>query len=288
MALSRRDADGVRRHAPDIATPSWLRIAVGGPPVDGPRGTFILCLAWLANIFVQPIKCHVMAKSPTRTASKNKRSLPTVSQLDARLTTNQGTVIFDDQNFLKNDDRGPSLLEDFIPRAMIPHFDHERIVQARGSGAHGDFQADKSLADITKAAFLQSPKEKTPVFVRFSTVTGGTGSIDTARDERGFALKSYTSEGNFDVVDNNIPVFFIKDAMKFPDLIHSLKMELDRRFPRATSAHDTFWDFVSLMPEGMHKQRYMSGAFAFEPGKVTRSAIRPACWITSASFVQTW
>jgi len=175
---------------------------------------------------------------------------------ESRITTNQGTVISDNQNSLKQGDRGPSLLEDFILREKITHFDHERIperiVHARGSGAHGVFQVYKPQSHLTRAAFLQDPKVKTPVFVRFSTVAGGAGSIDTARDVRGFAVKFYTSEGNFDLVGNNIPVFFIQDAMKFPDLVHSVKMEADRGFPQAASAHDTFWDFVSLMPESMH------------------------------------
>src|SRR4051812_17554631 len=172
------------------------------------------------------------------------------------LTTNQGTPISDNQNSLKSGERGPSLLEDFILREKITHFDHERIperiVHARGSGAHGYFQPTKSLAKFTKAAFLQDPKKKTRVFVRFSTVAGGAGSVDLPRDVRGFAVKFYTEEGNFDLVGNNIPVFFIQDAMKFPDLVHSVKMEADRGFPQAASAHDTFWDFVSLMPESMH------------------------------------
>ncbi|MBL8704691.1 MAG: catalase [Rhodospirillales bacterium] len=175
---------------------------------------------------------------------------------DTTLTTNQGLAISDNQNSLKYGARGPSLLEDQILREKITHFDHERIperiVHARGSGAHGYFQVYKSLAPITRAAFLQNPREKTRVFVRFSTVAGGAGSIDTARDVRGFAVKFYTSEGNFDLVGNNIPVFFIQDAMKFPDLVHSVKMEPDRGFPQAASAHDTFWDFASLMPETMH------------------------------------
>lgn len=180
----------------------------------------------------------------------------TASAPDNRLTTNQGTVISDNQNSLKIGDRGPSLLEDFILREKITHFDHERIperiVHARGSGAHGYFQVYRPMANLTRAAFLQNPKEKTRVFVRFSTVAGGAGSVDTARDVRGFAVKFYTSEGNFDLVGNNIPVFFIQDAMKFPDLVHSVKMEPDRGFPQAGSAHDTFWDFASLMPETMH------------------------------------
>jgi catalase len=172
------------------------------------------------------------------------------------LTTNQGTPISDNQNSVKSGERGPSLLEDFILREKITHFDHERIperiVHARGSGAHGYFQPTKSLAKLTKAAFLQDPKKKTEVFVRFSTVAGGAGSVDLPRDVRGFAVKFYTEEGNFDLVGNNIPVFFIQDAIKFPDLIHSVKMEPDRGYPQAGSAHDTFWDFASLMPESMH------------------------------------
>jgi catalase len=175
---------------------------------------------------------------------------------DQWLTTNQGTPISDNQNSLKSGERGPSLLEDFILREKITHFDHERIperiVHARGSGAHGYFQPTKSLAKFTKAAFLQDPKKKTEVFVRFSTVAGGAGSVDLPRDVRGFAVKFYTEEGNFDLVGNNIPVFFIQDAIKFPDLIHSVKMEPDRGYPQAGSAHDTFWDFASLMPESMH------------------------------------
>ena len=172
------------------------------------------------------------------------------------LTTNQGTRIEDDQNSLTGGQRGPTLLEDFILREKITHFDHERIperiVHARGSAAHGYFQPYKSMSHLTKAAFLSEPKVKTPVFARFSTVAGGAGSGDLARDVRGFAVKFYTEEGNYDLVGNNIPVFFIQDSMKFPDLVHSVKMEPDRGFPQAGSAHDTFWDFISLMPESMH------------------------------------
>ncbi|MGZ7193996.1 MAG: catalase, partial [Halobacteriota archaeon] len=172
------------------------------------------------------------------------------------LTTNQGVIIADDQNSLKAGTRGPTLLEDFMLREKITHFDHERIperiVHARGSGAFGYFQCYESCADITKAAFLQDPDEKIEVFARFSTVAGGAGSGDLPRDVRGFAVKFYTSEGNFDLVGNNIPVFFIQDAIKFPDLVHSVKMEPDRAFPQAASAHDTFWDFISLSPESMH------------------------------------
>src|ERR1044072_5633726 len=172
------------------------------------------------------------------------------------LTTNQGVPVSDNQNSLRSGARGPTLLEDFVLREKITHFDHERIperiVHARGSGAHGYFQPTKSLARLTRASFLQDPKKKTEVFARFSTVAGGAGSGDLPRDVRGFAVKFYTDEGNFDLVGNNIPVFFIQDAIKFPDLIHSVKMEPDRGYPQAASAHDTFWDFASLMPESMH------------------------------------
>jgi catalase len=172
------------------------------------------------------------------------------------LTTNHGLAISDNQNSLKVGPRGPVLLEDFVLREKITHFDHERIpervVHARGFGAHGYFQPNKSHSRLTKAAFLQDPAVKTPVFVRFSTVAGSEGSADLARDVRGFAVKFYTGEGNYDLVGNNIPVFFIQDAMKFPDLIHAVKPEPDRGFPQAASAHDTFWDFASLTPESTH------------------------------------
>jgi len=172
------------------------------------------------------------------------------------LTTNQGVRINDNQNSLKAGDRGPTLLEDFILREKITHFDHERIpervVHARGSAAHGQFQVYESMAEYTRADFLQDPSVKTPVFVRFSTVAGSRGSTDLARDVRGFAVKFYTREGNFDIVGNNIPVFFIQDALKFPDLVHAVKPEPHNEIPQAASAHDTFWDFISLMPESMH------------------------------------
>ncbi len=175
---------------------------------------------------------------------------------DAHLTTNQGIRVSDNQNQLKAGARGPVLLEDFVLREKIFHFDHERIperiVHARGSAAHGYFELYESLADITKADIFQRAGEKTPLFTRFSTVAGGSGSVDTPRDVRGFAVKFYTKEGNWDLVGNNIPVFFIQDAIKFPDLIHSVKMEADRGYPQAASAHDTFWDFISLMPESTH------------------------------------
>lgn len=160
------------------------------------------------------------------------------------LTTNQGIPISDNQNSLRANPRGPILLEDFILREKITHFDHERIperiVHARGSAAHGYFELTESLAQYTVAKVLTEVGEKTPVFTRFSTVAGGAGSVDTPRDVRGFAVKLYTKEGNWDLVGNNIPVFFIQDAIKFPDLVHSVKMEPDRGYPQAASAHDTF------------------------------------------------
>ena len=172
------------------------------------------------------------------------------------LTTQQGAPIADDQNSLKAGERGPTLLEDLVLRDKIFHFDHERIpervVHARGFGAHGYFETYESLAEITSADIFQRAGEKTPAFVRFSTVAGNKGSADLARDVRGFAVKLYTKEGNWDIVGNNIPVFFIQDAIKFPDLIHSVKEEPDRGFPQAASAHDNFWDFASLMPEATH------------------------------------
>lgn len=172
------------------------------------------------------------------------------------LTTNQGVKIADNQNSLKIGLRGPTALEDFILREKITHFDHERIpervVHARGSAAHGYFEAYEDLSDITKAAPFTKKGKQTPVFVRFSTVAGERGSADTARDVRGFAVKFYTDEGNWDLVGNNMPVFFIQDAMKFPDLIHAVKPEPHNAIPQAASAHDTFWDFVSLMPESAH------------------------------------
>jgi len=173
-----------------------------------------------------------------------------------RLTTNQGVPIADNQNSLKAGLRGPTLLEDFILREKITHFDHERIperiVHARGSGAHGYFECTKAMGALTRASLFSEAGKRTPVFVRFSTVAGERGSTDTARDVRGFAVKFYTDEGNFDLVGNNIPVFFIQDAMKFPDLIHAVKPEPHHGMPQAASAHDTFWDFVSLMPESTH------------------------------------
>ena len=172
------------------------------------------------------------------------------------LRTNQGVKISDNQNTLKVGSRGPSLLEDFIMREKITHFDHERIperiVHARGTAAHGYFQTYENHSALSKAEFLRDPGKKTPVFVRFSTVQGPRGSGDTVRDVRGFAVKFYTGEGNYDLVGNNMPVFFIQDAIKFPDFVHAVKPEPHNEIPTGGSAHDTFWDFVSLVPESAH------------------------------------
>ncbi|MEZ4298965.1 MAG: catalase, partial [Polyangiaceae bacterium] len=179
-----------------------------------------------------------------------------VDPYEGVLTTDQGIPIHDTDHSLKVGPRGPTLLEDFHLREKLTQFDHERIpervVHARGSGAHGYFQVYEPLAELTKARFLQDPSVRTPVFVRFSTVVGSKGSFDTARDVRGFAVKFYTQQGNFDLVGNNIPVFFIQDGIKFPDLIHAIKPEPHTGVPQAASAHDTFWDFVSLVPETVH------------------------------------
>jgi catalase len=198
-----------------------------------------------------------MTKRTTVDENSKQKDLETVTVKDDQpLTTNQGQPLSDDQNSLRAGVRGPTLLEDFVLREKLQHFDHERIpervVHARGAGAHGYFQVYESLAEYTCAQALQDPSVKTPVFVRFSTVVGSRGSADTARDVRGFAVKLYTQEGNWDLVGNNIPVFFIQDAIKFPDLVHSVKPEPNSEIPQASSAHDTFWDFISLTPESMH------------------------------------
>ena len=197
-----------------------------------------------------------MAASKTLTPGNGGETHQTASTPETRLTTNHGVPVSDNQNSLKAGPRGPSLLEDFVLREKIQHFDHERIperiVHARGSAAHGFFELTDSLADYTTAKILTEVGKKTELFTRFSTVAGGAGSVDTPRDVRGFAVKMYTVEGNWDLVGNNIPVFFIQDAIKFPDLIHAVKMEADRGYPQAASAHDTFWDFIGLMPESSH------------------------------------
>ncbi|SJZ57302.1 catalase [Chitinophaga eiseniae] len=199
-----------------------------------------------------------MAKKKNEFPDKKAEQLAphTEDGADQFLTTDQGVRINDNQNSLKAGERGPSLLEDFIMREKITHFDHERIperiVHARGAGAHGYFQVYSPMAEYTKAGFLNDPARRTPVFVRFSTVAGSRGSTDLARDVRGFAVKFYTEEGNYDLVGNNMPVFFIQDAVKFPDFVHAVKPEPHHEMPQAASAHDTFWDFISIMPESMH------------------------------------
>ena len=202
--------------------------------------------------------------APKNTALDVGRGGETHQQADGdhpTLTTNQGAPISDNQNQLKANERGPVLLEDHVYREKVNHFDHERIperiVHARGTGAHGYFELTESLADICMADIFQRVGEKTPLFTRISTVTGGAGSVDTPRDVRGFAVKFYTKEGNWDLVGNNIPVFFIQDAIKFPDLIHAAKMEADRGFPQSATAHDTFWDFIGLMPEATHMMMWI-------------------------------
>jgi len=188
----------------------------------------------------------------------NERGVPhqQASARDDTMTTAQGAPIADDQNSLKAGPRGPVLLDDHIMREKIFHFDHERIpervVHARGYGVHGHFELKKAIPELSCADIFQREGEKTPLFTRFSTVAGNKGSFDVARDVRGFAVKFYTKEGNWDLVGNNMPVFFIQDAIKFPDLIHSVKPAPDRGFPQAQSAHDNFWDFVSLSPESVH------------------------------------
>ncbi len=202
------------------------------------------------------VKKPVDNTTDTENIKTTKLEPHTADATDAFMTTNLGVKINDDQNSLKTGERGSTLLEDFIFREKMMHFDHERIperiVHARGSAAHGVFRVYESQAAVTKAGFLQDPSVETPVFVRFSTVVGSRGSTDLARDARGFAVKFYTQEGNFDLVGNNMPVFFIQDALKFPDLVHAVKPEPDNEMPQAAAAHDTFWDFISLMPESAH------------------------------------
>ncbi|MEO7039756.1 MAG: catalase [Gemmatimonadaceae bacterium] len=209
------------------------------------------------------------ASDKTGTGHASEGVNPLVGSLDRvrvdntgrALTTNQGVLVGDNQNTLKAGLRGPTLLEDFILREKITHFDHERIperiVHARGSAAHGYFECYEPMTEYTRAAPFKEAGKRTPVFVRFSTVAGERGSVDTARDVRGFAVKFYTDEGNWDLVGNNIPIFFIQDAMKFPDLVHAVKPEPHHAMPQAASAHDTFWDFISLMPESTHMMMWV-------------------------------
>ena len=201
------------------------------------------------------------ANKSTHNAKTQQLQQFVIPNSNENMTTNQGVGISNDQQILTAGERGPALLQDFIYREKVMHFDHERIpervVHARGTGAHGYFQAYKDFSDLCFAHFLCHPEEKTPVFVRFSTVAGFRGSPDTVRDVRGFAVKFYTQEGNYDVVGNNMPVFFIQDAIKFPDLIHALKPEQHNEIPQAQSAHDTFWDFIANNPETAHNMMWL-------------------------------
>jgi len=211
----------------------------------------------IALLFTLQTVIYSQTQPPnSKVDGKDKQTQEQTGDKNAVMTTQQGIPVGNQQNSLKLGARGPTLLEDFQLREKIFHFDHERIpervVHARGYGAHGYYENYESLADITKADIFQRAGEKTPAFVRFSTVAGSAGSPDLARDVRGFAVKLYTQQGNWDIVGNNIPVFFIQDAIKFPDLIHAAKPEPDSGFPQAQTAHDNFWDFISLTPESMH------------------------------------
>ena len=213
-------------------------------------------VALLASSWVMPL--NLSAESNPERANKiapRDAKEPSVAEGPA-LTTNQGVRIADDDNSLKAGGRGPTLLEDFHFREKMMHFDHEpmpeRVVHPRGSGAHGYFQVYKPLTQYSKAAVFADPAVKTPVFVRFSNVNGSRGTADTIRDARGFATKFYTKDGVWDLVGNNIPVFFIQDAIKFPDLVHSFHPEPDNAVPTGSTAHNSFWDFISLTPESMH------------------------------------
>jgi len=230
----------------------------GHAPVEGEcvKAPADAILASTLSEIVESAKVGTGGAVPGLNATTDSLAGARVDSTGQALTTNQGVLVADNQNSLKAGLRGPTALEDFILREKISHFDHERIpervVHARGSAAHGYFECDVALGDITKAAPFAQKGKRTPVFVRFSTVAGERGSTDTARDVRGFAVKFYTDEGNWDLVGNNIPVFFIQDAMKFPDLIHAAKPEPHHGMPQAATAHDTFWDFVSLSPETAH------------------------------------
>ena len=227
-------------------------------PPSGPHLTPPSELATASTVSeaTRSAKTGAMAAQPDARVVAGALDRSRSSAVGQTLTTNQGIAVGDNQNSLKAGLRGPVLLEDFILREKITHFDHERIperiVHARGSAAHGYFESYRALTDLTCAAPFQAAGKLTPVFVRFSTVAGERGSADTARDVRGFAVKFYTDAGNWDLVGNNMPVFFIQDTMKFPDLIHAVKPEPHNGMPQAASAHDTFWDFASLMPETTH------------------------------------
>ncbi len=208
------------------------------------------------NSSSEPLTCKDPGAGESSQVGHGGELHQSIGGAHSALTTNQGVAVSDNQNSLRANAHGPTLLEDFILREKITHFDHERIperiVHARATGVHGYFELTTSLQNYTTAGILTEVGKKTPVFTRISTVAGGAGSVDTPRDIRGFAVKFYTSQGNWDLVGNNIPVFFIQDAIKFPDLIHAVKMEPDRGFPQSATAHDTFWDFISLTPETMH------------------------------------
>ncbi len=251
-----------------------LNLLAAAMPFNAIKGSeygFANALAAVPGVTARPPSAQTTASTQSETNTSPKTGTQSDSGRNAaigsldrvrvdssarQLTTNQGVPISDNQNSLKFGLRGPALLEDFVLREKITHFDHERtperIVHARGSGAHGYFECLDAITGLTRAAPFQQVGKRTPVFVRFSTVAGERGSKDTARDVRGFAVKFYTDEGNWDLVGNNMPVFFIQDAMKFPDLVHAVKPEPHHGMPQAASAHDTFWDFVSLMPESTH------------------------------------
>ncbi len=226
---------------------------IAGPIVKPPNGAITSSTLSETNAS-DKVGAGAISRAPI--ASPGNLDNARVDSGGQALTTNQGVLVADNQNSLKAGLRGPTLLEDFILREKITHFDHERIperiVHARGSAAHGYFECDRALGEITKATPFAKKGKRTPVFARFSTVAGERGSTDTARDVRGFAVKFYTDQGNWDLVGNNIPVFFIQDSMKFPDLIHAAKPEPHHGMPQAATAHDTFWDFASLSPETAH------------------------------------
>jgi len=268
-------ADGGRRVASDpaVAKAAATQALAAGMPYNANKDAEHGAAATSppAGIVVEPETPAATGSTLTETTESDKAGgaarlglNPTNLPLDrvrvdssARvLTTNHGVPVADNQNSLKAGLRGPALLEDFILREKITHFDHERIpervVHARGSAAHGFFECTRALTDLTRASLFAEEGKRTPVFVRFSTVVGERGSTDTPRDVRGFAVKFYTDEGNWDLVGNNMPVFFIQDAMKFPDLVHAAKPEPHFQMPQAATAHDTFWDFISLMPESAH------------------------------------
>jgi catalase len=240
----------------NVAKPSEYGASSTAAPVEGPHESIpspSTGAGTLSEANESPKTGPAALKPQSLDGSLESKRVNSAGQV---LTTNQGVPVGNNQDSLKAGLRGPTLLEDFILREKITHFDHERIperiVHARGSAAHGYFESYAPLTSVTRAAPFTEAGKRTPVFVRFSTVAGERGSADTARDVRGFAVKFYTDEGNWDLVGNNIPVFFIQDAMKFPDLIHAVKPEPHNAIPQAASAHDTFWDFVSLMPESTH------------------------------------